>query len=75
MPINLQLPKKPGLLIMGTDIGVGKTFVAGTIAKLFRGLNLDTGSVFIYRVSDHAKRIVVGKDPELPEDEGYAFIV
>jgi dethiobiotin synthetase len=34
MPINLNLPKKEGLFIIGTDTGVGKTAVAGAIAKI-----------------------------------------
>lgn len=34
MPINLKLPKKAGLFITGTDIGVGKTVIAGAIAKI-----------------------------------------
>jgi dethiobiotin synthetase len=34
MPINLNLPKKAGLFITGTDTGVGKTLIAGAIAKI-----------------------------------------
>ncbi len=34
MPINLELPKKHGLFITGTDTGVGKTLIAGAIAKI-----------------------------------------
>ncbi|MBN1392218.1 MAG: dethiobiotin synthase [Sedimentisphaerales bacterium] len=34
MPINLNLPKKSGLFITGTDTGVGKTLIAGAIAKI-----------------------------------------
>jgi len=34
MAINLNLPKKPGFFIVGTEAGVGKTVVAGAIAKL-----------------------------------------
>jgi dethiobiotin synthetase len=34
MPINLNLPKKPGLFITGTDTAVGKTLIAGAIAKI-----------------------------------------
>jgi len=34
MPINLNLPKKNGLFITGTDTGVGKTLIAGAIAKI-----------------------------------------
>ncbi len=34
MPINLNLPKKNGLFIAGTGPGVGKTLVAGAIAKI-----------------------------------------
>jgi dethiobiotin synthetase len=34
VPINLNLPKKPGLFITGTDTGVGKTVVAGALAKI-----------------------------------------
>jgi dethiobiotin synthetase len=34
MPINLNLPKMAGLFITGTDTGVGKTLIAGAIAKI-----------------------------------------
>lgn len=34
MPIDLNLPKKNGLFIAGTDTGVGKTLIAGAIAKI-----------------------------------------
>jgi len=34
MSLELDLPKKPGLFITGTDTGIGKTLVAGGIARL-----------------------------------------
>jgi dethiobiotin synthetase len=34
MPIDLSLPKKNGLFITGTGAGVGKTLIAGAIAKI-----------------------------------------
>lgn len=34
MPIDLNLPKKNGLFIAGTGSGVGKTLIAGAIAKI-----------------------------------------
>jgi dethiobiotin synthetase len=34
MPINLNLPKKAGLFVTGTGTGVGKTLIAGAIAKI-----------------------------------------
>jgi dethiobiotin synthetase len=34
MPINANLPAKNGLFITGTDTGVGKTVVAGAIARI-----------------------------------------
>jgi len=34
MPIDLNLPKKAGLFITGTDTGVGKTLIAGAIARI-----------------------------------------
>lgn len=34
MPINLNLPKKCGLFVTGTDTGVGKTLIAGAIARI-----------------------------------------
>jgi dethiobiotin synthetase len=34
MPIDLKLPKKAGLFITGTDTGIGKTVVAGAIARI-----------------------------------------
>ena len=44
MPINLQLPKKNGLFITGTDTSVGKTLIAGAIAKILtdKGLKIFT---------------------------------
>ena len=43
MPINLNLPKKPGLFITGTDGSVGKTLIAGAIAKVLTGQGLKAG--------------------------------
>jgi len=34
MPINLNLPKKAGLFVTGTDAGAGKTLIAGAVAKV-----------------------------------------
>jgi len=34
MPIDLNLPKKSGLFITGTEAGAGKTLIAGAIAKI-----------------------------------------
>ncbi len=43
MPINLNLPKKPGLFITGTDTGTGKTLIAGAIAKILTDKDLKVG--------------------------------
>jgi len=43
MPINLNLPKKPGLFVTGTDTGVGKTLIAGAIAKILADKGLRVG--------------------------------
>jgi dethiobiotin synthetase len=43
MPINLSLPKKAGFFITGTDTGVGKTLIAGAIAKILAGKGLKVG--------------------------------
>ncbi len=43
MPINLNLPKKTGLFITGTDTGVGKTLIAGAIAKILTGEGIKVG--------------------------------
>ena len=43
MPINLNLPKKAGLFIAGTDTGVGKTLIAGAIAKILTDKGLKVG--------------------------------
>ena len=43
MPINLNLPKKNGLFITGTDTGVGKTLIAGAIAKILTDEGLKVG--------------------------------
>ena len=40
---NLELPKKNGLFITGTDTGVGKTLVAGGIAAVLRQQGLKVG--------------------------------
>ena len=43
MPINLNLPRKPGLFITGTDIGAGKTLIAGAIAGILTQQGLKVG--------------------------------
>ena len=43
MPINLNLPKKQGLFITGTDTGTGKTLIAGAIAKILTDKGLKVG--------------------------------
>ena len=43
MPISLNLPKKTGLFITGTDTGVGKTLIAGAIAKILTDKGLKVG--------------------------------
>ena len=43
MPINLNLPKKPGLFITATDTAAGKTVVAGAIAKILTDKGLKVG--------------------------------
>jgi dethiobiotin synthetase len=43
MPINLNLPKKAGLFVTGTDTGVGKTLIAGAIAKILTRKGLRVG--------------------------------
>jgi len=43
MPINLNLPKKAGLFITGTDTGVGKTVIAGAIARILTDKGLKVG--------------------------------
>jgi dethiobiotin synthetase len=41
--LNLNLPKKNGLFITGTDTGVGKTLITGGIAAMLRGQGLKVG--------------------------------
>lgn len=43
MSIDLNLPKKNGLFITGTGAGVGKTLVAGAIAKILAGRGKKVG--------------------------------
>jgi dethiobiotin synthetase len=43
MPIGLNLPKKPGLFIIGTDTGAGKTVIAGAIARILADEGLKIG--------------------------------
>jgi len=43
MPINLNLPKKAGLFITGTNTSVGKTLIAGAIAKILTEKSLKVG--------------------------------
>jgi len=43
MSINLKLPKKPGLFITGTDTGVGKTLIAGAIARILAETGIKVG--------------------------------
>ena len=43
MPINLNLPKKPGLFITATDTAAGKTVIAGAIARILADKGLKVG--------------------------------
>ncbi len=43
MPIDLNLPTKKGLFIAGTGTGVGKTLIAGAIAKILTESGLKVG--------------------------------
>jgi len=43
MPIDLNLPKKAGLFVTGTDTSVGKTLIAGAIAKILTGKGCRVG--------------------------------
>ncbi len=43
MPLNLNLPKKAGLFITGTDTSVGKTLIAGAIARIITDKGLKVG--------------------------------
>lgn len=43
MTLSLNLPRKPGLFITGTDTGVGKTLIAGAIARLLAEQGLRVG--------------------------------
>jgi dethiobiotin synthetase len=43
MSIGLNLPKKNGLFITGTDTGVGKTLIAGAVAKILTDEGLKVG--------------------------------
>lgn len=43
MPLNLNLPAKKGLFITGTDTSVGKTLIAGAIAKILTDQNHKVG--------------------------------
>ncbi|HUW18076.1 MAG TPA: dethiobiotin synthase [Sedimentisphaerales bacterium] len=43
MPINLSLPRKSGLFVTGTDTGVGKTVIAGAIARILTDRGLKVG--------------------------------
>lgn len=43
MPLELNLPKANGLFITGTDTGVGKTLVAGAIARILHQAGYTVG--------------------------------
>jgi dethiobiotin synthetase len=43
MSLQIDSTKKPGLFITGTDTGVGKTLIAGAIAKILTEQNLKVG--------------------------------
>ena len=43
MSLNLELPRAKGLFITGTDTGVGKTLIAGGIARVLSGQGVKTG--------------------------------
>ncbi|MHC4572402.1 MAG: AAA family ATPase [Planctomycetota bacterium] len=58
MPINLNLPKKAGLFITGTDTGVGKTLIAGAIARILTDKGLKVG-VFKPIAAGRARSVVI----------------
>lgn len=65
MPINLNLPKMKGLFVVGTDAGVGKTVIAGAIAKILTDNGLKVG--VLKPISTGCKRRwegLVGNDAE-----------
>jgi len=43
MPLNLKLPKHKGLFVTGTDTGVGKTIIAGSVARILSESGLSAG--------------------------------
>ncbi|MHC4639936.1 MAG: dethiobiotin synthase [Planctomycetota bacterium] len=43
MTIDLDLPKHKGIFITGTDTGIGKTLIAGAIAKILNEKGLKVG--------------------------------
>ncbi len=43
MTLDLHLPKTKGLFVTGTDTGVGKTLIAGGIARLLTQQGLKVG--------------------------------
>jgi len=65
MAINLNLPKKNGLFITGTGTGVGKTLIAGAIAKI---LNIAGQKVGVFKpIATGCRRTwegLVGSDTE-----------
>ena len=62
--LNLNLPKKNGLFITGTDTGVGKTLITGGIAAVLRAQGLTVG-VFKPIVSGcRDEGVLIGDDTE-----------
>jgi dethiobiotin synthetase len=65
MSLQIDFPKKPGLFITGTDTGVGKTLIAGAIARILTEQGLKVG-VFkpIATGCRHSREGLVSSDAE-----------
>ncbi len=65
MSLQMNFPEKPGLFITGTDTGVGKTLIAGTIARILTDSGLKVG-VFkpIATGCRHSREGLISSDAE-----------
>lgn len=45
------------------------------LKERLENIGLQSGNVFIYRLTDHSKRVVVGRPMEYVEEDQYAFVV
>ena len=71
--LNLDLPKKNGLFITGTDTGVGKTLIAGRIAQVLRQRHLTKSGKYYYGKAERDERFFLWMRSQPKDDVRQAW--